>query len=152
MNPVLKIYSTFTKFPFGNWMFSKLVCFKAPYFSSVKPIFAALEPGFCEIKLKKRRAVTNHIKSVHAIAMCNISELAAGTALEVTIPKNLRWIPKRMEVEYLKVANTDLVATCQFQEINWDGVSDLPLTVDVTDKNGEVVFKAVIFMYISAKG
>ncbi len=57
----------------------KNLCFKAPYFRSIKPLFRELRPGYYEILLRKRRSVTNHIGSVHAIAMCNVSELAAGT-------------------------------------------------------------------------
>ena len=48
-----------------------------------------LRPGYCEIHFKKRLAVTNHLKSVHAIAMCNVSELAAGSMLEASIPQNM---------------------------------------------------------------
>lgn len=44
----------------------------------------------------------NHIGTVHAIAMCNMAELAGGTMTEVTVPSTHRWIPKGMTVEYLK--------------------------------------------------
>jgi len=54
--------------------------------------------------------VLNHIGTVHAIAMCNMAELAGGTMTEVTVPATHRWIPKGMTVEYLKKAETDLIA------------------------------------------
>lgn len=42
--------------------------------------------------------------------MCNMAELAGGTMTEVTVPSTHRWIPKGMTVEYLKKAETDLIA------------------------------------------
>ncbi len=151
MSAVVNLYNKFNKFPMGKHIFSKFVCFKAPYFGSVKPVFEELEKGRCVISMKKRRSVQNHIKSVHAIAMCNISELAAGTMLECSIPRNMRWIPKEMTVQYLKVALTDLKAVCELQGVDWENTSDLPLTVNVIDKNDVVVFRAVITMYVSLK-
>ena len=111
MNKLMDIYTKCSKLPGGKRLFSKLVCMKAPYFKTIQPLFCELRPGYCEITMKNRRAVQNHIKSVHAIAMCNISELTAGSMLEATLPKIMRWIPKHMAVDYLKIAKTDLKAT-----------------------------------------
>ncbi len=52
----------------------------------------------------------NHIGTVHAIAMCNMAELAGGTMTEVTVPSTHRGFPKAWTVEYLKKAETDLIA------------------------------------------
>jgi hypothetical protein len=59
----MNVYSKCVKLPAGKHVFSKLVCLKAPYFGTIKPLFRELRPGYCEIKMKKRRAVHNHIKS-----------------------------------------------------------------------------------------
>lgn len=90
--------------PCGKWAFSRLVCLKAPFFSSISPRFEALRPGYSEVSIRKRRKVLNHIGTVHAIAMCNMAELAGGTMTDVTIPTTHRWIPKGMTVEYLQKA------------------------------------------------
>ena len=147
----MNIYQTCTRLPLGRTIFSKLICFKAPYFGSIKPLFLELRPGYSEILLKKRRSVTNHLNSVHAIAMCNVSELAAGTMLEASIPKNLRWIPKGMTVSYLKIAKTDLKAVCEIPVADMSKPGDCPMKVNVTDANGDLVFNAVINMYLSEK-
>ncbi|MFC1857226.1 hotdog fold domain-containing protein [Thermodesulfobacteriota bacterium] len=151
MNQLLRLYQICEKFPFGKIIFSELICFKAPYFASIKPRFIQLRPGYCEVLLKKRRAVTNHLKSVHAIAMCNVSELTAGSMLEASIPKKLRWIPKGMTVSYLKMAKTDLKATCEISTDTLTTPHELPMTVHVTDTQGVEVFRAVINMYISKR-
>jgi hypothetical protein len=137
MNNLMTVYSKCTKLPAGKRIFSKLVCLKAPYFGTIKPFFKELRPGYCEIKMKKRRAVHNHIKSVHAIAMCNMSELAAGTMLEATLPPSMRW--------------TDLKAVCEISTEGLDNPQELPMTVHVTDTSEAEVFRAVITMYISKK-
>lgn len=150
MNQVLKLYGKCADLPLGRWVFSKLICLKAPYFGTIRPVFRQLQPGRCVIRMRNRRAVHNHIGSVHAIAMCCLAELTAGTLLEVTLPKAMRWIPKGMQVQYVKIARTDLVA---FSETPLDDLHKpqvLPITVHVEDTDNEEVFRAVIEMHITS--
>jgi len=151
MPNMLDAYNKCVKLPFGKKLFSALVCHNAPYFKTIKPQFVELRPGFGELTIKKRRAVENHIKSVHAIAMCNMSELVAGAALETAIPKHMRWLPKKMEVHYLAIAKTDLRATCEISTDGLDKPQELPMTVNVTDTGGKEVFRAIITMHLSEK-
>src|SRR3546814_9665963 len=69
---VLTLYRRITRWPAGHWLFSRAVCFKAPYFASIRPRIELLEPGRCVASLRHRRAVTNHIGTVRAIALCNL--------------------------------------------------------------------------------
>ena len=110
----------------------------------------ALEKGKCEIVIKKRRGVTNHIKTVHAIAMCNLAELCAGLCIQGTLPKNLRWIPKGMKVQYLKKANSDLKGVCEFEEEKFKEGDNI-MEVNVYDKAETKVFSAQITMYVTPK-
>lgn len=138
--------------PGGKLLFSKLVCWKAPYFASIRPRFVELAPGCCLLTIPKRRAVHNHIGTVHAIAMCNMAELAGGTMTEVSIPATHRWIPKGMSVEYIKKAETDLRAEAAFTTpAEFGPAAAVPVTVNVTDTNGQLVFRAEISMWISPK-
>ncbi|MFO0227548.1 MAG: DUF4442 domain-containing protein, partial [Gammaproteobacteria bacterium] len=41
----------------GRWLFSRIICLKAPYFASIRPLFHRLEPGICEVRFRRRRAV-----------------------------------------------------------------------------------------------
>lgn len=148
---IVKIYNRLSGLPGGKKLFSLLVCWNAPYFGSISPVFTDLQSGLSVAGIKKRRKVHNHIKTVHAIACCNLCELVAGTAMVASLPKNLRWIPKGMDVQYLRKAKTDLSARCEPGEIDPGFSGDLPLNVDVVDTEGEVVVSAVITMYISQK-
>jgi uncharacterized protein (TIGR00369 family) len=137
--------------PLGKAIFSRIICWKAPYFGSIRPRFEELRPGYSRVSMRKRRAVTNHIGTVHAIAMCNLAELAAGTMTEITIPASMRWLPKGMAVEYLKKAASDVEAHASVGEIAEGPGRDVPVTVEVKDRAGELVCRAVITMWVSPR-
>jgi acyl-coenzyme A thioesterase PaaI-like protein len=145
-----ELFQKSSRLPLGKAAFSRAITLKAPYFASISPRFVELAPGRAEVRMRKRRAVLNHLGTVHAIAMCNMCELAAGTMLESSLPKSQRWIPRGMTVRYLKKATTDLSAHTQLGPIANDFVGDLVVHVDVLNTAGEVVMDADITMYISA--
>ena len=49
---VLSLYRRLSRWPAGSWIFSRLVCLKAPYFATIAPRFVALEPGRCEVRIR----------------------------------------------------------------------------------------------------
>ncbi|RXJ72416.1 DUF4442 domain-containing protein [Veronia nyctiphanis] len=144
MRKNLKIYNRLSRSPLGRWLFDWGVCFMAPYFKSIKPRFLELKPGRAVITIKKRRAVTNHLKTVHAIAMCNMAELVGGMVTDVSVPDKARWIPTGMTVKYLKKAKTDLTAVANAESVDWSTAGEKLVNVDVTDTDNNVVFNAVI--------
>ena len=151
-NRVLSMWGRMSGWPGGKGLFSRVICWKAPYFGSIRPRFQSLEPGRSIVTMNKRRAVTNHIGTVHAIAMCNLAEIAAGTMTEATVPRSHRWIPKGMTVEYLRKAETDLTASARIEPIpEFNGSFALPVEVDLVDSRQETVFRAVIDMWISPR-
>ena len=151
-NSMLKLWQKLSSKPGGRWLFSRLVCWKAPYFSTIRPHFERREVGHCELTICKRRAVHNHLATVHAIVMCNMAELAGGTMTEVSTPATHRWIPKGMTVEYLKKAETDLRAVATFKTPpEFGAAANVPVTVLVTDTRNQLVFRAEINMWVSPK-
>ena len=151
--PLLDLYRKISRWPCGHWLFSKAVCFKTPYFGSIAPRITRLEHGRCEARIRDRRAVHNHIGSVHAIALCNLAELCAGVMTDASLPPGMRWIPKGMTVSYLKRASGDMhaVATPAIALVTASCGYDLPVNVDVVDAHGEKVFHAEIRMWLSPK-
>jgi len=137
--------------PFGKALFSRFVCFKAPYFATISPRFEELRPNYARVSMSKRRGVTNHIGTVHAIAMCNLAELAAGTMTEVSIPASMRWLPKGMTVEYLKKCSGGARAVATLPEVAEGPARDVPAAVEIEDDAGEVVCRATITMYVSPR-
>jgi acyl-coenzyme A thioesterase PaaI-like protein len=150
-SPALGLWARLGSTRAGRWLVSRAICFVAPYFGTIRPVFTTLQPGHVELVFRKRRAVQNHLKSVHAIAMCNAAELAAGTCLDVSLHGDFRWIPVGMEVSYLKMAKTDLTAVCRIDKYDWEESRDVTMPVGVFDTSGEEVFHADIRMRISPK-
>lgn len=148
MQKTLKLYQSLTHLPLGKIIFSKMLCFLTPYFSSIKPSIKELKINRCVVFMKKRRAVTNHLKTVHAVAMCNMAELAGGLMTEVSLPQGKRWIPSGMTVKYLKKAKSNLIAIADGNELDWDKEGEVIVPVGITDDNNELVFSAEIKMNI----
>ena len=151
--PLLALYNKMIGWPLGHWLFSRAVCFKAPYFATISPRITRLENGRCEATIADRREVHNHIGTVHAIALCNLAELCAGVMTDASLPKGMRWIPKGMTVQYLKKASGRMrgVATPTIAMVTSENGYELPVNVDVFDPAGERVFNADIRMWLSAK-
>jgi acyl-coenzyme A thioesterase PaaI-like protein len=151
LGPTLRAWIRMQGSAFGRWLFARTVSKRAPYFGTIKPKFLDLQPRLCRVSMKKRRAVENHIHTVHALAMGNLCELAAGMCTEVTIPVNMRWIPRGMTIEYLAKAETDVTATARLDKTEWAGAENIGVPVSVHDLNGKEVVRAVISMYVSPR-
>lgn len=152
-NQVLSLYARLADKPLGRWLFAKLVCWKAPYFASIAPRIEVLEPGRGVASIAHRRRVTNHIGTVHAIALCNLAEFIGGLTCDVSIPPAMRWIPKGMDVHYLKKAVGRMRATATPAFAPHDAAEgyELPFEVVIEDPQGDAVLRAVIAMWISPR-
>lgn len=141
------------RWPGGRWLFGRLACRRAPYFATIAPRVLVLEPGRCEIALRDRRRVHNHIGTVHAIALCNLAELAAGLMAEASLPASMRWIPKGMTVQYLRkaVGAQRGVATPADPMREAAEAYELPVDVAILDAGGEAVMRARILLWISPR-
>jgi len=152
-NLVLRLWHKLQSKPFGKRLFSWIICRKAPYFTSIAPRMVSLEPGRGEATIAHRRAVSNHLGTVHAIALCNLAEFVGGLTCDVSIPASMRWIPRGMAVEYRRkaVGLQRAVATPAFPPREAAEGYDLPVDVVVTDPDGETTFTARIAMWVSPK-
>ena len=129
--------------PGGRWLFSKLVGWKAPYTGSIRPRVEALEPGFCRVAIRERRALRNPFHSIHAVALLNAAEAASGLATLVALPDDVRGIITRLEIDYAKKARGTIVAECRTSPPAGI-VGPTPHLADVvlTDETGETVATA----------
>jgi acyl-coenzyme A thioesterase PaaI-like protein len=136
----------------GDRLFSLGFTLKAPYFGSIKPRFTVIEPNHAEVVIPNRRAVHNHIGTVHAIALCNGLEAAMGALAEATIPSTKRWIPKGMDISYTAKATTDITCIAETDPEQWTGDDpDLPVRVRGVRKDGTVVIEGVIRLWVTEK-
>ena len=152
MSQVLTLWKKTSALPQGKRIFSVLFAQKAPYFATIRPRFTEIRPNRAELVIPKRRRVHNHIKTVHAIALCNGLEAAMGALAEVTIPADKRWIPKGMEVAYTAKATSDITCVAETDPEQWTGDDpDLPVRVRGVRKDGTVVIEGVIRLWVTER-
>lgn len=150
-NKTLALYEQFSKFPMGKRIFSAVVARKAPYFSTISPRIIDLKPGYCEIYLKKKKIVQNHIGTVHVIAICNLLEMAMGVMAEASIPPSLRWIPKGMEVKYPAKADSDIVGIAEIDQQAWFQGPEVPIAVRALNARQEIVVEGTIHLWVTER-
>ena len=98
--------------PLGKWLFKRIIEHHIPYTGSIKADVQRLQPGYCEVKLCYRRSNTNHLNSIHALALSNLGEMTGGLAMMTGLDANIRGIVTGINTEYLKKARGDLLAKC----------------------------------------
>ncbi|MBL0886274.1 DUF4442 domain-containing protein [Myceligenerans sp. I2] len=138
--------------PLGKRAFGLGYGWRVPYFRSIRPRFTEVRPGFGELVIRKRRAVLNHIGTVHAIAVCNGLEAAMGAMAEATVPDSKRWLPKGMDIAYTAKSTSDITCTAESDPERWlEDDPDVPVAVTARRDDGTVVAQGTIRLWVTDK-
>lgn len=151
---LLRLYRALAARPGGRAAFSLAVCLRAPYFRTVRPLVVDLDTGRAVVRMRDRWGVHNHLGTVRAIASCNLAEVAAGVACEVTTPPSHRWIPKGMQAQYRGLAHGTVTGTAQVPDLSHlapDESREVVVPVDVTTADGTVAVHADITVWLSPR-
>lgn len=136
---ILARYRRIVAWPGGASVFDYLLGSTVPYAGSIRPHVEVLEPGRARVAIADRRAVRNHLGSVHAAALVNLGELAANLALMTRQARDGRWIVRGLDVEFVKIARGPVHAEANMPELAWDESRDVRGEAIVTDSSGETV-------------
>ncbi|WP_067861080.1 hotdog fold domain-containing protein [Nocardia shimofusensis] len=158
MTAATSTFRSWKKLPdnmFGHALFSVGMVARVPYFGTVLPTVRRLEPGLCEVSAPKWFGIRNHLGTFHAIAACNLAEVAMGMLCEATVPSSHRWIPKAMNVRYLAKAESRLRAVAFLPEIpDFAAIiegRELVVPVSIFDRDGVEVVHADITTWVTPK-
>lgn len=135
-------WKRFSNKPGGKWLFSRIVGFTVPYTGSIAANVVLLKPGHGIVTLKERRKVSNHLRSVHAIALSNLAEMVTGLTLLNSLPDDTRGILTSIQIQYHKKARGVLTAecVCEIPETNED--REIQLSGEIKDEANEIVASA----------
>ena len=102
--------------------------------------------------MRDRRKLRNHLKSIHAIALINLGEIATGLAALSSISANMRGIVIGIQSEYVKKARGRLTAIAEFHmpEPLEDNTA-CEVVAQITDQSGEVVARVTANWLIGYK-
>jgi acyl-coenzyme A thioesterase PaaI-like protein len=136
--------------PGGKTVFNKLLGRLVPYTGSIQPRVEEMRPGYGRASIEDKRAVRNHLNSVHAIALVNLAELVANLALIGGLPKGGRMIITGISIEYLKKARGRITAECRTEVPESLERREVPLHVTLRDEAGNEVAKAEVRSLVDA--
>lgn len=150
----ITLFANLNRLPLGNFVFSGIVCFYAPYTSSISSVVQELSASGCRITMRDWPWLRNPFSSIHAIALANFGEFSSGllmVALMQAYPR-LRGIPIKVTTEYFKKARgviravstpSDLAAVTE--------ACDLEVTALVYDSSNDLLCKTTVTWTITVK-
>lgn len=147
-----RISSFLKKVPGGRWIFSRLIGWFVPYAGPLKADVQEMMEGRAVLTMPDRRAVRNHLKSIHALALANLGELTANLALLTLCPPGGRFIVTRLEVDYLKKARGELTCCCDVPaDLPWRTIERTAATANLIDGKGDVVTRVTVYWKLDVK-
>ncbi len=136
---LLDSWNRWSPLPGGKTLFRYFLGRRVPYTGSISPEVLELEPGRVRVAMRDRPRLRNHLRSVHAVALTNLGELATGLAVTSSLPKSARGIPTGFSIEFVKKARGTIEAHCSAVLESSDEERDVDVGADLLDASGDTV-------------
>lgn len=137
--------------PGGRHLFSRLLGVAIPYTGSIGAEVLALEPGYAKVQIDERRAIRNHLSSVHAIALANLGELTGNLSLACALPDDGRFIVTKLAIDYKKKARGRIIAECRCDPPTSSERREYELFVTLHDTTGAEVAAVVLTTLVGSR-
>ncbi len=137
--------------PGGRRLFSRIVGRAAPYTGTIGAEVVTLERGHAKVVMRDRPGVRNHLRSIHAIALANLAELAGNVAVAYSLPDDARFIVRGMRLEYVKKARGTLTAESHPAIPATSEEKLYEVVVEIRDEAGALCTRAVLETLVGPK-
>jgi uncharacterized protein (TIGR00369 family) len=137
--PIRQLWQRFLPIPGGKRLFGIALGRLAPYTGSISPRVEELRDGYARVVMHDRRAVRNHLRSVHAIALMNLAEVTTGLALTYALPPDARAILTGLSIDYLKKARGTLTAEATLDPPESSERQEYEYESRIRDEEGDIV-------------
>ncbi len=139
---IRKGWDLLSPLPGGRKLYGRLLAASIPYTGSIRAEIVDLQAGYAMARMADRKAIRNHLGSVHAIALCNLAELTGNAALAYSLPDDARFIVTELQIKYLKKARGTITGVCHCPPQMTNERKEYPLDIDLLDADDQLVAKA----------
>ncbi|MEO0321625.1 MAG: hotdog fold domain-containing protein [Myxococcota bacterium] len=137
--------------PGGKRAFSAFVARVAPYTGTIGARVEEVRRGHAQVSMRDRPGLRNPFRSLHAVALTNLAELAGNLAVAYTLPDDARFIVAGMSIDFAKKARGTITATGTCPAALGGERQELCVPVVLRDASGDEVARAELRTLIGPK-
>jgi acyl-coenzyme A thioesterase PaaI-like protein len=150
-NALLRRWRRWSSKPGGKWAFGVALGRMARYTGSIRARILEMDAGRARVEMRDRAAIRNHLRSIHAVALVNLGEVATGLAMISGIPDEARGIVTSLRIDYVKKARGTIVAVSVVTPPDWRVPAEHESVAVLTDAEGDVVARVTARWKIGPK-